>query len=56
MQVLHRKERADAHPVCDLQGNQAVGEALLPLERRRDERAAGQGLRDPLRLLERLDA
>jgi hypothetical protein len=44
------------HPIGDLKRNQAVRKALLPLELRRDQRAAGQGLRYPLRILERLDA
>jgi hypothetical protein len=56
MKVLHRKERADAHPIGDLQGDKAIGKALLPLERWWNQRATGQGLRDPLRILKRLDA
>ena len=56
MQVLHHLERAHPHSVRNLQGDQAVGESLLPLELRRDQRAAGQGLGDPLGILKSLNA
>jgi hypothetical protein len=44
-------ERADAHPACNLKRHQAVGETLLALELRRYQRAAGQCLGNPLRIL-----
>ena len=56
VQMLHRQKWADAHPARDLKRHQAVGETLLPLELRRYQRAAGKGLRDPLRIFEGLDA
>jgi hypothetical protein len=56
MQVLHRKERADAHPICNLKRYKAISKALLPLELGWNQCAAGQSLRDPLRILESLDA
>ena len=56
MQILHNLERAHPHSVRNLQGNQAVGESLLPLELRRDQRAAGQGLGNPLGVFKSLNA
>jgi hypothetical protein len=56
MQILHHLKRAHPHSISNLQGDQAVGESLLPLELRRDQRAAGQGLSDPLGILKSLDA
>jgi hypothetical protein len=56
VQMLHGKKWADAHPACNLERNKAVGESLLPLELRRNQRATGKGLGDALRILECLDA
>ena len=56
MQMLHRQKWADAHSIGDLKRDQAVRKALLPLELRRDQRAASQCLGDALRILEGLDA
>ena len=55
VQVLHGQERADAHPVGDFERDQTVSKTLLPLELRRDKRAAGKGLCDSLRVLELLN-
>ena len=34
MQMLHRQEWADVHPICNLKRHQAIGKPLLPLELR----------------------
>jgi hypothetical protein len=56
MEMLHRQERADVHPICDLKCHKAIGKTLLPLELSWNQRAAGQSLSNPLRVLESLDA
>jgi hypothetical protein len=56
MQMLHRQKRADTHPVGDFERDQTVSKTLLPLKLRRNQRAAGQSLGDPLCILEGLDA
>jgi hypothetical protein len=56
VQMLHRQERADTHPVSDLKGHQAVSKPLLSLELRWDQRATGERLGNPLGILEGLDA
>jgi hypothetical protein len=56
MQVLHRQEGGDAHPVGDFKRDQAVSETLLALKLWRNQRAAGERLRNTLGILEGLDA
>ena len=55
IEVLHHLEDAHAHAVSNLQGNKAIGEALLSLELWRDQGAASKRLADALRILKLLD-
>ena len=56
VKVLHTQKRRDAHPVSNLKSHQAVGKALLALELRWNQRAAGQSLRNALGVFKGLDA